>query len=292
MIKFSIITVTKNAAASLDRCITSVAEQRYPFVEYIIVDGASTDDTAAVVARHRRAVSQYVSESDTGIYNAMNKGLARASGDFIYFLGSDDFLVDSAALEDVAKFLEMHPRCGYAYGSIEVRFQGGRKQLFVPPPPEDALDWLVCQCLPHQSSFATRQTFEIVGGFNEELQIGGDYDWFLRVIAHPKVVTMRFERVVASYFSGGVSTQLERSQKEAYAIQNSFPPYQTPEWLQRRLHIFQKELMKCRIECNQLRARTKTSRLIDRVLSTPPTELPRRLSSYIARRVRARQDHD
>lgn len=304
MVKFTIVTVAKNAAASLGRCIESVARQRYPQVEYIIIDGASTDSTPSVIESHRGAVTRYISEPDTGIYNAMNKGLAMARGDFIFFLGADDYLVDPGVLEDVAAFLAAHPDCDYAYGGISIRLPDGREQPYMPPPPEQALEFLVCGCLPHQASFASRRAFDLAGAFNEQYRIAGDYDWFLRVITHPEVVTRRFDRIVASYHADGRSNDLARSQPEVYVIQNSFPAYQTPEWRQRRLHIFQEELLRRRIECNelqdalqQIRSRPllyaagrafgrKAGRLVERALATPPRELPRRLSRYLQYRMR------
>src|SRR5260221_859630 len=286
MIKITVITVTKNSGASLQRCITSVAEQTHAWTEYIIVDGASTDHTLATIERHSHTVSRYISESDTGIYNAMNKGLRLATGDYIHFLGADDYFLDSGVLSGVAEVLEAPPDCGLAYGGISVRFPDGSERLHMPPPPEEALDVLVCGCLPHQASFASRRTFELAGGFNERYRIAGDYDWFLRVVTHPQVLVNRFERIVASYNFNGVSNDLVRSQEEAYAIQNSFPLYQTPEWMERRLRIFQRELMNSRIECNRLRARTRMAQLIDHALSIPRKELPARAWRYLARRLR------
>ena len=85
-VRISIITVTRNAAAYLEKCIQSVASQTYPACEYIIIDGASTDGTRAIVERHRAHIAQFVSEPDDGLYHAMNKGIARATGNYLLFL--------------------------------------------------------------------------------------------------------------------------------------------------------------------------------------------------------------
>jgi glycosyltransferase involved in cell wall biosynthesis len=238
MIEFSVITVAKNAAATLEKCIASVAAQRYAPLEYILIDGASTDYTAAIVARHNSRVDRFVSEPDGGIYDAMNKGLKLARGKFIYFLGADDYLLDENTLGDVAAFIESVPGCDLVYGGIEVRFPDGRAEIFMPPPAEAALPFLVSGCLPHQASFASRRAFDLAGAFDDRYRIAGDYDWFLRVVTHPQLVTRRFERTIASYRIDGVSNRLERSQPEVFAIQNALPLFQQPEWLQKRIAIF------------------------------------------------------
>lgn len=243
MVKFSVITVAKNAAATLEQCIASVEAQRYARIEYIIIDGASTDDTAAIVARHKARVDRFVSEPDGGIYNAMNKALRLVSGDFVYFLGADDYLVDGNVLHEVAEFIDRFPDSDLVYGGIEVRHFGGRKEIFMPPPPASALRFLVMGCLPHQASFASRRTFELAGAFDEQYCIAGDYDWFLRVVTHPQLSARRFERVIASYFADGISNQLDRSQREAFAIQNSLPVFRRPEWVQQRIAIYLRELL-------------------------------------------------
>jgi glycosyltransferase involved in cell wall biosynthesis len=238
MIKFSVVTVAKNAAATLQQCIASVAAQRYSALEYIIIDGASTDDTAAIVSRHKARVDRFVSEPDRGIYDAMNKALKLASGDFVHFLGADDYFVDGNVLQEVASFIEQAGGCDLVYGGIEVRHPSGRTEVFMPPPAESALRFLVSGCLPHQASFASRRAFELTGGFDDRYRIAGDYDWFLRVVTDPRLVTRRFERMIASYRIDGVSNRLAQSQREAFAIQNAVPVFRQPEWLQRRIGIY------------------------------------------------------
>lgn len=266
MIKFSVITVTKNAAATLDRAIKSVAAQRYPDVEYIVVDGASSDATAAVIARHRNAISRCLSEPDHGIYDAMNKGLNLATGDFVYFLGADDYLIDDRVLSDVAAFLEAHPESDFVYGGLEVRCPNGDNPEFMPPPPEQALEFMICGCLPHQASFASRHAFEIVGGFDLRYRIAADYDWFLRVLTQSDLVTRRLDRIVASYRMDGVSNRLAESQHEVYAIQNALRLFQQRDWVKRRLRAFRRELLSQRLLggalANQPGARKRSSRAV------------------------------
>ena len=248
MAKFSIITVTKNAAATLERSIQSVAKQQHRPRDYIIVDGASSDGTSAIVDRYRDSITHFISEPDQGIYDAMNKGLALARGDFVHFLGADDSLIDDRALADVAEALDRAP-CDLLYGGIEVRFADGRVVPFMPPPPEDALTFMIRGCLPHQASFASRRAFDLAGKFDTRYRIAGDYDWFLRVLTRGDLVTRRIERSIASYQMGGLSNRLRDSQAEAYAIQNALPLYRQADWLKRRVRVFQRALVsQCRLQ--------------------------------------------
>lgn len=242
MVEFSIISVTKNAAATLERSIQSVAQQRYRPLDYIIVDGASSDATSAIARKYGHVVTRYVSEPDQGIYDAMNKGLALARGDFVYFLGADDNLIDGEVLADVAASLD-RARCDFLYGGIEVRFVDGRVAPFMPPPPEGALAFMIAGCLPHQASFASRRAFEVAGKFDARFRIAGDYDWFLRVLTADGLVTRRIERTVASYQMGGLSNRLRESQAEVYTIQNALPLYRRADWLRRRVRVFQRRLL-------------------------------------------------
>ena len=114
-------------------------------------------------------------------------------------------------LGDVATFIERAPGCDFVYGGIEVRHPDDRAEIFMPPPPEEALRFLVSGCLPHQASFASRRAFDLAGAFDGRYRIAGDYDWFLRVVSHPQLVTRRIERVIASYRIAVVSNRFEGS---------------------------------------------------------------------------------
>jgi glycosyltransferase involved in cell wall biosynthesis len=293
--RISIITVTRNAAAHLEKCIQSVAAQTHPACEYIIVDGASTDGTQAIVARHRAHVAQFVSEPDDGLYHAMNKGIARATGDYILFLGSDDYLFDPGVMQDVARFLVAHPEVDFAYGNIAVRSADGSESVFRPPPPEEALKFLICGCLPHQASFARRDIFERLGPFDLRYKVAADYDWFLRVVGSPESCVKHFDRVVTSYFIDGLSNDLARSQAEVYAIQNTFPGYRPEEWHLARIAEYQRNLLYYRIQLQKAeqrlrelgRGRAGSVPLGRRVAAEALARLPPWLANY-ARVLRSR----
>jgi glycosyltransferase involved in cell wall biosynthesis len=101
--KVSIITITFNSAQTLEDTIQSVISQDYPDIEYIIVDGASKDGTLDIIERYRNSISTFISERDKGIYDAMNKGVALATGDVIGILNSDDFYADATVVSDIVR---------------------------------------------------------------------------------------------------------------------------------------------------------------------------------------------
>lgn len=281
-ITFSIITVTKNAARHIVACIDSIAAQTYPHVEHIVIDGVSTDDTVSLARARLRPTGRLISEPDQGIYDAMNRGIARATGDYLLFVGADDYLVDRNVLGDAAEFLAGAGWPDAIYGDIEVRDGPHVRTVFRPPDPDQALDLMICGCLPHQATFAHRSVFESkVGVFNTAYRVQSDYDWFLRLLTAPGVRIARFHRVVASFALGGASSRLQLGQEETYAIQNAFPIYRQPEWIERRLHAFQRELLAVRIQLQNThsdgttaaapmaRLRRTMRRLLDRLFPSP-----------------------
>lgn len=104
--KISVITACHNSAATLERALVSVGKQNHASIEHIVIDGGSTDGTAAILSRHRSNLSQVVSEPDRGIYDAMNKGLEHASGDIICFLNADDYYAAGNVLSEVAQLMQ------------------------------------------------------------------------------------------------------------------------------------------------------------------------------------------
>jgi glycosyltransferase involved in cell wall biosynthesis len=252
--KVSVITVCMNAAHCIERGLQSVASQSYSDIEYIVIDGVSTDGTLDILNRYRGDIDVLISEKDEGIYDAMNKGIRKSQGDLIYFLNADDFFYSSRAVELVVDFIAAHPKAQVVYGGIEVRMSGTRPQIFMPPPAEEALQFLVSGSLPHQATFARRGVFARTGLFDTRYRSHADYDWFLKVATDPAINMMYAPVVVASFLLGGASSQLERGERERHAIQNAVPLYQTTEWLKRRVEIYQETYLTLRLEVERLRA--------------------------------------
>ena len=117
-LKVSIITICRNAAETIEATIKAVANQTYPNIEYVVVDGGSDDGTLAVCDRHSSTITTLVSEPDDGIYNAMNKGIGLATGDFLYFANADDYLFDANVVQNVVAFIQANPAGDVVYGNV------------------------------------------------------------------------------------------------------------------------------------------------------------------------------
>lgn len=182
--KISIITATYNSAKTLALCMDSVLQQSYADIEYIIIDGKSKDNTLEVItskaATHANII--YVSEPDQGIYDALNKGIAKATGDVIGFVHSDDFLADDQVISKIAEAFKSEAIDG-VYGNLHyVQFDDTAKivrnwisQPFAPHLLKRG--WMPA----HPTLFLKREVYQQYGHFNLEYRIAADYDFILRI---------------------------------------------------------------------------------------------------------------
>jgi glycosyltransferase involved in cell wall biosynthesis len=264
--KVSVITVTRNAEQVISACLESVSSQTFADVEHIIIDGRSSDKTLEIIGKcsYPKTV---VSEPDSGIFNAMNKGLLHARGEWIIFLNADDLFASRDALSDAIRVIESAPAVDVVYGDLHLRHNTGETGVFVPPGPENALDFLVTGCLPHQSTLARRSVFTLTCGFDERYQYQADYDWFLKVIIDPRIRVSKIDSCIGSFFTGGTSSRLEPVLSEVYEIQDRNPAFAGANWTRRRLELYQKQIVTLRtnedvyrLACDELRAAQQKKR--------------------------------
>jgi glycosyltransferase involved in cell wall biosynthesis len=249
--KISIITVCYNSGDWIKQSIESVLNQDYKNIEYIIVDGDSQDQTKEIIASYGDRITKFISEPDHGIYNAMNKGIKLAQGDYIYFLGSDDYLIDSQVISDVVNFIKQNPEFEFVYGNIEVRSSTQASYIHKPSKPEYALEELICGCLPHQASFAHSSLFDDskVGLFSEHYKTASDYEWFVKMAVFQSEKEQKigyYDRVIASYNADGIScntNNMESVLTEMFDAQNTVELYQKNYWLKRRIQKYQQILI-------------------------------------------------
>ena len=181
-IKLSIITVCYNTEQIISKTIESVITQTYSNLEYIIIDGASTDQTLSIIDSYLDIpYIQLYSEKDTGIYDAMNKGISRASGDYLYFLNAGDTLWNEFTLEKVADMC--NPEIvNVFYGSIMYQYADGRSEKRKYGKSCGSLFYyLTGDCINHQAMFAHRQCFQNRVFNDEQYRICADRDWMMRV---------------------------------------------------------------------------------------------------------------
>lgn len=223
--KISIITVSYNSGRTIGDTLTSVAMQSHRDIEHIIIDGASTDDTLAIARAQGAHVAKMLSEPDSGIYDAMNKGLALASGEFVGFLNADDMLATPDTIAAIALAAETadvvcgdlvyvrqeqsdtvlrYWRCG-PFASSRLRF-----------------GWMP----PHPTFYVRRSLLTQIGGFHTRMRIAADYDFMLRCLCHPGLRVAYVPQVLVKMRMGGASNRslqaiLRKSREDLDALQRN-----------------------------------------------------------------------
>ena len=181
-LKISIITVCKNSERYLQETITSVQEQTYDAIEYIIVDGISTDGTLEIVKRNMQAVDIFISETDSGMYDAINKGLKLASGAYILILNSDDVLASNDVIAKVAEEIGK-TKLDYYYGNM-VKLTDGKcrnVKLFSVSPRQLLLS-THGTFVPHPCFFVSKNLNRTLQGYRLDYKYASDYDYILRAL--------------------------------------------------------------------------------------------------------------
>ena len=205
--RISIITVCRNAEHCIEATIQSVLSQTYTNIEYIIIDGASTDGTMNVVNKYRDRINKIISEPDKGIYDAMNKGIALATGDVIYFLNADDKIFDSLVIQEILDFFILNRVVDIVYGKARY-FNIPQKislTFSIKNPQRNSLRNLIFEeRIPQQCYFVRKKSFEIVGNFDKNYAVAADYEWLFRAM-NSKIKFYFLDRFVISFSLGGIS---------------------------------------------------------------------------------------
>lgn len=210
--KISIVTAVYNSAKSLQSCLHSVNMQNHPFVEHVIVDGGSTDGSVEIVNTTPHRLGTFVSEPDTGIYNAINKGILRSNGDIVGLLHADD-LFDSANVLSEVSDLFKSSGADMVYGDLEyVSAKNTSKVIrywksgpFKPGMMKRG--WMP----PHPTVFVRKSLFEKHGLYREDMKIAADYEWLLRWIHFGGVKPAYLPWVVTRMRVGGASNRCLKS---------------------------------------------------------------------------------
>ena len=208
----SIIVAVYNGTKTLQQCIDSVAAQTYTNKELIIIDGGSKDGTVDLLKANSAQISYWISEPDCGIYSAFNKGLAQVKGDWICFLGADDYFWDAKVLELMAEQLtKLPPSIRVAYG--QVRIVNAHGESFY----QKGEQWWKMKerfkqymCIPHQAVMHRRSLFELRGIFDDSFRIAGDYELLLRELRTGEAMFIP-DIIVTAMRRGGLSSALSNS---------------------------------------------------------------------------------
>lgn len=226
-LRISLITAVRNRVSTIAGAMESVRAQSWQDIEHIVVDGASTDGTLALLGRYRDNVARLVSEPDRGVYDALNKGLRMATGDVVGFLHSDDEFASPDALALVAKAFE-DPAVDAVYGDLVYVSSKNPAQVVrywragSYSRPSLALGWMP----PHPTFYVRRGIYERHGGFDTRFRIAADYEHMLRVLWQGSARAAYVPEVLVRMRTGGISnrslfTLLQKSSEDFSALRQN-----------------------------------------------------------------------
>ena len=243
--KLSIITINRNNAEGLRRTLASVVAQTYHEIEHVIIDGASTDESVEVIKEYEHSVFSnqesaysiiWVSEKDNGIYHAMNKGIKRATGDYVWILNSGDCAVDESAIAQMmASLNEIKTKVPILMGNIVQVYPDGRRvreakhkvcKGAIPQSVDSSMLTFYRATIPQDAAFVRRDLFEQYGYFDETMKICADWKLYLDMIALGGVVPMYVDVDVVLFDMSGVSNvnhERRLAERRAY-LEKILPP--------------------------------------------------------------------
>jgi len=208
VMKFTIITVCLNSSNTIEKTINSVLSQKYNNIEYIIIDGGSIDGTVDIIKKFSKKIDYWSSEPDGGIYDAMNKGISKATGDVISFLNSNDWY-ENGIFEIIDKVFKEN-LCDMVCG--RVNFIQNGQIIGQTAHTVSSKDFYIGMIYPHSAMFSKKEVFKKYGLFNTTYKICADYDWLLRV--YNENIKIQFIDYIFSNFAlGGISGSSETAEE-------------------------------------------------------------------------------
>ena len=206
MIKVSIITVTFNSEKYLEETLISIFSQSYQNIESIVIDGNSTDGTLLILQKYENEIT-YLSEPDTGIYDAMNKGIALATGDIIGILNSDDVLFDKEIINKVVNSFSSDVDC--VFGKVILVNESNKIVRNYSSANFKLKDFEFGHMPPHPSFYVRKEAFQKFGIYNTSFKISADYDLLLRFLYIHKLKSKYLDFIVVKMRDGGISSSLK-----------------------------------------------------------------------------------
>jgi glycosyltransferase involved in cell wall biosynthesis len=215
--KLSIITVNRNNAAGLEKTIQSVVCQTSDDFEYIVIDGNSDDGSVDIIKKYADKIDYWVSEPDSGIYNAMNKGIRKAQGEYCLFLNSGDCLIEPGTLTNVFTEIAGLGDAGIYYSDIL------KKDGKIAKEPKNIdISFLIFYPINHQNSLINRDLFSLHGLYNEKLPICADWEWWLQECWSYKTQFTHINTCIALYDMSGTSSVIQWQTHKEQMYRNVF----------------------------------------------------------------------
>jgi glycosyltransferase involved in cell wall biosynthesis len=199
--KLSIITINRNNAAGLEKTCLSVVTQTYQNLEWIIIDGNSNDNSVEIIKRYSHKAFYWISEPDTGVYNAMNKGIKIATGEFLLFLNSGDYLLHPWTLQEVIDEINISKYADVYYSDAVLDTYEVSKY-----PPNISLDFFLNDMINHQNCLIRRELFKH-RLYNEDYKIFADRHFFIEEIIEHNIIFFRIKTNMSIYDTNGFSSK-------------------------------------------------------------------------------------
>ena len=212
----TVITVVFNDVTYLERTIFSILNQTYDNVEFIVVDGGSSDGTLEIIKKYDHAIDYWVSEKDAGIYDAMNKGIRLATGEWINFMNSGDLFYESTTLNSIA--LQLESNLQIVFGDVETFSKRHQFNVNKISGPVSVQNLVMKMPICHQSMFVTLQSFKQVGLFDINYKICADHDWLIKALLAGHQAKYVKECIALSNIDGVSSTSIFQRKRERLSI--------------------------------------------------------------------------
>jgi glycosyltransferase involved in cell wall biosynthesis len=244
--KVSVITVCYNAGHLLSKTINSVLEQSYQQLEYIIIDGSSTDNTIEVKEPYAHKIYKFISEPDSGLYDAMNKGIKQASGDLILFLNAGDYFVSKTVVEFTVS--KMNLKAAELFFGRIVWNDPRTKDIVLSDHSWCNFTWnLKDSNFPHPATFYKRKLFETIGYFDLSYPIAADYEWNVRALVSRKISFQYVNIITTVFFADGISNNALLAEKKQYEInkidQVYYKPLHLHNFMQKKGKLFLRKVL-------------------------------------------------
>jgi len=266
-VKISIITINYNNLLGLKRTVESVISQTWKEFEYIIIDGGSTDGSAAYIESNYDKIDYWVSESDNGIYNALNKGIKKATGDYLLFLNSGDHFYSDEVLAN-----NMHHLVNHDIIAFDIHLLGQGYDSIHKHPDELLFSFLFEGTFAHQSVIIKRNLFNTIGLYDENLKIVADWKFFIHAVALGYTYKSVHEILSVFYFDGISATAegtFSRKREREIVLREEFPLYYKDyKLLQRQKELLEMNRFKMLLELEKTYLGRKTVSLFFRIYVT------------------------
>lgn len=206
--KISLITVSYNSAATIRSTLDSVAAQCYPNLEYIIVDGGSTDETLEIIESYKDLITICISEPDKGIYDAMNKGVQNSTGDVVCILNSDDFYLGNQVLHDVGRVFATDSDLDVVLGDVDFVSDCDLSHPIRRYSSRNFKPWMFRFGLmpPHPATFVRKSAYNRIGLYKTAYKIAADFDFLIRLLLVDGAKYLIVQKKWVRMRTGGVST--------------------------------------------------------------------------------------